>query len=202
MIARLVESLAPGGVLRSLDGSWPSKEEGVEGVLGGLIGVDGDSGVDGRLGGMQKPIDIEAGSVPLRLGKRKDQGGAKSTTSAVGTGIEQVPVISGNGVNGNGLNGNGKRESASSTEAAYGNTVSNGVRNGAIAGGRPPGVGFVDFSDDLNEPMEFDDGEDDELIDEDTLLDESDLQRTIVQRMFFFSSPSSALYSTGTAILI
>lgn len=43
---------------------------------------------------------------------------------------------------------------------------------------RPAGVGFVDFSDD------FDDiGEDDELIDEDTLLTEADLKTPINIRM-------------------
>lgn len=41
---------------------------------------------------------------------------------------------------------------------------------------KPAGVGFVDFSDDL------DDFDDKELIDEDTLLDETDLARPIIQR--------------------
>ncbi|KAI9849282.1 MAG: electron carrier [Sclerophora amabilis] len=51
---------------------------------------------------------------------------------------------------------------------------------GEVANGRPTGVGFVDFSDDLGDSvMEEDD--DDELIDEDTLLDEEDLARPIVQ---------------------
>lgn len=45
----------------------------------------------------------------------------------------------------------------------------------------PPtnGVGFVDFSDDLDELIT---GEDDDLIDEDDLLTEADLARPIVQR--------------------
>ncbi len=42
--------------------------------------------------------------------------------------------------------------------------------------GAPAGVGFVDFSDDLGQP-EVD--SDDELIDEDTLLDEEDLKRPV-----------------------
>jgi hypothetical protein len=45
---------------------------------------------------------------------------------------------------------------------------------------RPVGVGFVDFGDDLDIPIIT--GEDDELIDEDELLTEEDLARTIIQR--------------------
>jgi len=41
---------------------------------------------------------------------------------------------------------------------------------------RPAGVGFIDFSDDIDAE------EDDELIDEDTLLDADDLARPIIQR--------------------
>lgn len=56
----------------------------------------------------------------------------------------------------------------------------NGKReNGPPADTQPNGVGFVDFSDDFDAPMEEDD---DELIDENTLLDEDDLSRPIMQR--------------------
>jgi len=47
---------------------------------------------------------------------------------------------------------------------------------------KPAGVGFVDFSDDFGDPDDDDDDDDDELIDEDTLLDETDLARPIIQR--------------------
>lgn len=47
----------------------------------------------------------------------------------------------------------------------------------------PLGVGFVDFSDDLDAPIiTGEEDDDDELIDEDTLLTEEDMARPIVQR--------------------
>lgn len=45
---------------------------------------------------------------------------------------------------------------------------------------KPVGVGFVDFSDDLDDPIIT--GEDDELIDEDDLITEEDMARPIIQR--------------------
>ena len=58
--------------------------------------------------------------------------------------------------------------------------LQNGKRKSdAIEPPKPAGVGFVDFSDDFDEPV---DDDDEELIDEDTLLDEADLARPIVQR--------------------
>jgi anamorsin len=60
----------------------------------------------------------------------------------------------------------------------------NGKRkNQDMNGSTPAGVGFVDFSDDLGQP-ELDNSED-ELIDEDTLLDEEDLKRPVKIRMSF-----------------
>lgn len=45
---------------------------------------------------------------------------------------------------------------------------------------KPLGVGFVDFSDDLDDPIIT--GEDDYLIDEDDLITEEDMARPIIQR--------------------
>jgi len=52
------------------------------------------------------------------------------------------------------------------------------------ATGAPSGVGFVDFSDDFGEPIVTgeEDEDEDELIDEDTLLTDADLQRMVVVR--------------------
>jgi hypothetical protein len=55
-----------------------------------------------------------------------------------------------------------------------------------IANGAPAGVGFIDFSDDLGQP---DVDSDDELIDEDTLLDEEDLKRPVkIRKHPFYGS--------------
>jgi len=153
VIAYLVTSLKPGGVLRSQDGTFASeaeKAERQEVILAGLIVSEE---------GVKKPDYDTTAAVPLRFGKNKQAekvftnnvstgatstNGVASTTSPAGTGVVT-------------LNLNGKRE------------------NG------PAGVGFVDFSDDFDAPEE--DYDDDELIDENTLLEESDFTRPIVQRM-------------------
>jgi len=49
-----------------------------------------------------------------------------------------------------------------------------------MAQNKPAGVGFVDFSDDFGDPMiTGEDDDDDELIDEDTLLTEEDMKRPV-----------------------
>lgn len=54
--------------------------------------------------------------------------------------------------------------------------------------GKPAGVGFVDFSDDFGDPMITGEDDDDELIDEDTLLTEEDLKRPVIVRKFLLSA--------------
>ncbi|PVH98523.1 hypothetical protein DM02DRAFT_615745 [Periconia macrospinosa] len=77
------------------------------------------------------------------------------------------------------------------------NGVANGTTNGTANGNdavplnlngkrkepepvKPVGVGFVDFSDDLDDPIIT--GEDDDLIDEDDLITEEDMARPVIQR--------------------
>lgn len=71
-------------------------------------------------------------------------------------------------------------------------TITNGTTNGkrkeyTPEPSKPAGVGFVDFSDDLDDLIVT--GEDDDLIDEDDLITEEDMARPIIQRMPF-SDPS------------
>ena len=158
VIGLLSASLKPGGTIKSQDGTFASKQrvtERTEAILAGLVV---DENIEDENGGARKPQSTSA-SIPLRFGKSKAEGGAAATTTAVGTGAAS-----------DALNTNGKRL--------------NGDTNGhALASAAPAGVGFVDFSDDLDAPVELDgDDDDDELIDEDTLLTEEDLVRPIQQR--------------------
>jgi hypothetical protein len=54
---------------------------------------------------------------------------------------------------------------------------------------KPSGVGFVDFSDDLDDPIIT--GEDDDLIDEDEFITEEDMARPVVQRTYFLQLSST-----------
>lgn len=140
VLSRIVQSLKPGGRLKSQDGNFATDdaEERREAIFAGLL-VEGND--------MVKPDHTATQSVPLRVAMDRSNGGT-ATTSAVGTGAVS-------------LNLNGKR------------------KNGPPASTQLAGVGYVDFSDEFGAP-EVDDDED--LIDEDTLLDEEDLKRPVVQR--------------------
>ncbi|KAI9811482.1 MAG: electron carrier [Pycnora praestabilis] len=101
--------------------------------------------------GMTKPDNSATQSVPLRFGKKTS---GASTQVANANGNSLAPIA---------LSSNKKPKSGTSEPV------------------KPAGVGFVDFRDDFDGPMEEYDDDDDELINEDTLLDEEDLARPIVQ---------------------
>ncbi|MCJ1379103.1 electron carrier [Xylographa soralifera] len=160
VLARLIAALRPGGTIRSQDGTFASQAEAAErqeAILAGLI-VSSD--------GVTKPDYDTTASVPLRLGKNKLLNGNTTTTNGHSIPSDSAPT--------NGL--------ASSTSPAGTGVVSLNL-NGKRANG-PSGVGFVDFSDDFDAPVEEEENSDDELIDEDTLLEESDFIRPVIQRMF------------------
>lgn len=133
---------------------------------------------DGR-SGMRKPEDSGAQAIPLRFGRNK----AKANAAGGPAAASEVVVTT---------NGNGKRPSLSEAHQPQ-------PQQG------PAGVGFVDFGDDLDEPiiigeddldmdLDFDDDDNADLIDENSLLTEEDMARPVIPRNVpppqYFPSPS------------
>lgn len=83
---------------------------------------------------------------------------------------------------------NGESRSLDATTNTTNDTISNKRKSAALEPSRTAGVGFVDFSDDFDAPVD-----DDDLIDEDTLLDEEDMARPIQQRKFQFHGQLNSL---------
>ncbi|KAF2642439.1 DUF689-domain-containing protein [Massarina eburnea CBS 473.64] len=152
VITKVVAALKAGGHLKSQDGVFgaSSGPEKTEAILAGLV-----EGSDG----MKKPEDSGSVSMPLKL-RKKTNGAA-------------------NGVNG----ANATSATSATNGAANGANVTNSsdaipLKRKEPEPVKPVGVGFVDFSDDLDDIIT---GEDDELIDEDDLITEEDMARPIVQ---------------------
>jgi len=122
-------------------------------VLAGLVVSEESDGI-----AFSKPEYTSAAAVPLRFGRKKNDGAAAVSLT------------------------NGKRKSvemsSSPAPAAAPPLVSNGNSNGSKA--KEWKVGFVDMGDDLDEDFGEDD-DDEELIDENTLLDDSDLAMPVQQ---------------------
>ncbi|MCJ1389259.1 electron carrier [Xylographa bjoerkii] len=157
VLSRLIVALKPGGTLRSQDGTFATEAEAAErqeAILAGLI-VSND--------GATKPDYDTTASVPLRFGKSKGTNGTTVITNGHSTPSDSALT--------NGL--------VSSTSPAGTGVVSLNL-NGKRTNG-PTGVGFVDFSDDFDTPVEEEEEDsDDELIDEDTLLEEADFTRPVI----------------------
>lgn len=114
--------------------------------------------------GMLKPESSVSEAVPLRFSKKKDKASAVSDAGPA-VPVTIVPL-------------NGKRKSVDISHS-----------------GKPTGVGFMDFSDDFGDLMiAGEDDDNDELIDEDTLLTEEDLKRPVFIRKFLLMAPLYKLY--------
>jgi hypothetical protein len=100
--------------------------------------------------GMIKPEPEEPVSIPLKFGKKKTNGVNGTNGTATVNPDGSIP-----------LNLNGKRNQPEPPKPTA-------------------GVGFVDFSDDLDDPIIT--GEDDDLVDEDDLITEADMARPVLQR--------------------
>ncbi|KAF2035421.1 DUF689-domain-containing protein [Setomelanomma holmii] len=129
----------------------------VGGILKGQHGVlDGSAKTEAILAGLSESADgmakaeqVESVSIPLKFGKKKTIG-LNGTNGTTATVNPDGSVP---------LNLNGKRNQPEPS--------------------KPAGVGFVDFSDDLDDPIIT--GEDDDLIDEDDLITEEDMARPVIQ---------------------
>jgi hypothetical protein len=151
---KIVSALKTGGVFKSQDGTLQGSEK-TEAILAGLV-----EGTEG----MTKPAQEEPVSVPLKFGRKKATNGASGTNGVNGSTNGAVQEVNADGsvpLNLNRINLNGKRPSPEPAPA------------------KPSGVGFVDFSDDLDDPIIT--GEDDDLIDEDEFITEEDMARPVVQ---------------------
>ncbi|KAK4138877.1 DUF689-domain-containing protein [Trichocladium antarcticum] len=149
--ARLVPAMRPGGRLASDEGGAAEGLQAVarEAVLAGLVRAAD--------GGFVKPEYAEEEVVPLRFGLgKKKTGAANGARSSAGPAVGSVTVDV----------GGAKKEAVGMVPPVV-----------VAAAAAPAGVGFVDFSDDLDLDAE----DDDDVIDEDTLLTEEDMRRPIQQ---------------------
>lgn len=154
IMTKLFEALKANGKLKSQDGKLGLVDgsEKTEGILAGLI--IGDDG-------FKKPDSGGSGGVvQLRFGKKKTKEEANGNGAVVPNADGSVP-----------LNFHRKRKSVDMDAPAQ------PVQPAASA--QPTGVGFVDFTDDLDELVM---GDEDDLIDEDELLTADDLAHPIIQR--------------------
>ncbi|KXH26989.1 anamorsin family protein [Colletotrichum salicis] len=150
VLSAVAEALKPGASVKAQDGGNLANDPAVarEAVLAGLVSGGG---------GFTKPDYGEDQVVSLSFGKKK---------------TKQLGVFNGDGSVSLGSNGG-------AVSLNNGGAVSlNSKPSTAPPVSAPPaGVGFVDFSDDLD--LDMGDGDDDDLIDEDTLLTDADLSRPI-----------------------
>lgn len=148
-------TLVPGGKLVAEVGGFGEGAQRLDLLVAGFVAEE--SGQEGKRAFVKPAYAQKATSVAVPLRRKKKEDGAK-------------PAVT------NGVNGNGKRPSVDLSKEGTSVATTNG--NGTAATTtktpvKPNGVGFIDFSDDF--------GDDDDLIDEDTLLTGDDLAIPIQQ---------------------
>ncbi|KAK3296788.1 cytokine-induced anti-apoptosis inhibitor 1, Fe-S biogenesis-domain-containing protein [Chaetomium fimeti] len=160
---RLVPAVRAGGRVASEDGWFKESSVSDEGVVGGegdVAGVKREAVLAGLVAGGEgfvKPEYAEEEAVPLRFGLGKKKAAAAAAVSSAGPAVGAVKVATATSA--------GRKEEVAMVPPAV------------AAAAAPAGVGFVDFSDDLDLDVE----DDEDVIDEDTLLTEEDLWRPIQQ---------------------
>lgn len=173
LIQRVVHSLRPAGKLRNRENKPWGLSDGNgnnanssrrynddeqrfrnEVILAGLVFDD--------KGELLKPDIGAQQAIPLKLGRRKKE---KEKTDTLASSANYIT--------------NGTVDAPASNGISAPIPAAKTTENNPV----PPGVGFIDFSDDFGVPAEDDlEDSDEELIDEDELLDEDDMGRQIVQR--------------------
>ncbi|KAJ4378503.1 electron carrier [Didymella sp. IMI 355093] len=148
---KIVSALKTGGVFKSQDGALQGSEK-TEAILAGLV-----EGAEG----MTKSAQEEPVSIPLKFGRKKAATGTNGVNGNTNGAVQETNADGSVPLNLNRINLNGKRSSPEPAPA------------------KPSGVGFVDFSDDLDDPIIT--GEDDDLIDEDEFITEEDMARPVIQ---------------------
>lgn len=161
VFAALVPAMKAGARLRTQDGKFFEGAEAREAVLAGLVEKDG---------GVYEKVEEEEVVVPLRFGRKKNNGSTSEKPKA--------EVMTNGGGAAVAVHSSGGPAADKVTVDLAGKPTMLDMVPPSAAATRPTpaGVGF-DFGDDL------DDDDDNELIDEDDLMTEEDLNRPIQIRM-------------------
>lgn len=138
---------------------------------------------DGNFGGSSMGQEETEGILAGLVSNEGVGGGMKKPED---TGVQSVPLRF------------GKKSKASATGGPNDAVPinSNGKRKSVSQPTQPTGVGFVDFSDDLNTSFEV--GDDDDLVDEDDLLTEEDKARTVIPRRSHEQLLMASAYNLST----
>ena len=154
VMRKIVAALRVGGVFASQAGALQGADR-TEAILAGLVE---------SAGGMTKPAQEAPVSIPLKFGRKKAAANGGSDAASANGAVQAVNADGSVPLNLHRTTPTNKRKSPSPAPAP------------------PQGVGFVDFSADLDDPIITGEDDDDELIDEDDLITEEDMARPVIQR--------------------